>query len=480
MHTGVYLQKSSKGLVPLELWELILKNNTSGMGVASAKIGGFAQKGSGAPTVDVLDAFQKEHLDDAILFYLYEATEDFNAEDIQPFVTLKDDKDNPLLAVFLDGPFDRHKEDDGHTSEYHAAFDYLQDRVMALYAISRGDVAKMLDLMRAKNFGKEVEAVLGEGNSVTMLANNGEIVSYGPVKDVVKYDWGWSTNYYGFGAAAKAEAPKAEAPKGMAALFAKKISDSKAEPKVNNPPAQTLQTVAVETKINKGPGLQETAAVLNNGGDIDKEIFVIPDETTHWSHNKLQKFYHKLQPAMARDDWKKRPPVKTSQAELIRLKLKPEEFPVKIIPASGLDKLQEYRAFESQEQKKKTEPAHVPQPTPAKPVDQVAKTNASVVSVIPRAPAEEAVRVVAIVQNAKGTISPEEFKGMERKFPTILDIAGLKEWDQLHKLDFDDIVKIVENKTAAAVMIMNLIGRDIRNTERLNSVADKAKERIAL
>lgn len=481
MHTGVYLQKSAKGLIPTALWELILKHNTSGMGVVSATSDNKSvqvQSGVGKPEIAELEAFQKEYLDRAVLFYLYEATEGFKTEDIQPFTILTDDKENPLLAVLLDGAFERHVEDNGHTPEYNAAFEYLHDRMTDLYAIAHGDLGKVMDLMRVPRFIKELTAVIGEGNSVTMLAATGEIMSFGPVKDIRKEPWGWSTNYYGFGEK-KIEAPPAkveEKKTGMAALFGK-------DKKVNNPPAQTLQAVAVTPKVeDKGPGLQETNAKLSTstatGADeLNKEIWVIPDETIQ-SNNKKGNWYHNLSPSLDRDAWKvpngAAPlAVKTTKAELIRLKISR----YKIVPAPTTTSTQEYRGFASQ---KDTESHNVPQPTAAKPVDAVTKTTESLVSVIPRAPSDEAMRVTNIVQNSKGVIDPEQFKAMERKYPTILDIAGLKHWDQLHKLDFDDIYKIAENRTAVSVMVMNLIGQHIRMSEKEKAVLEKAQQKIAM
>lgn len=486
MHTGVYLQKNSKGLIPAELWELVLKNNTSGLGVVAATMDKTAvqiQSGVGKPQLVELETFQKEYLDRAVLFYLYEATDDFKVEDIQPYIILNDNKENPLLAVLLNGAFERHVENNGHTPEFNAAFEYLQDRMEGLYAIARGDLAKMLDLMRAKNFRKEVLNVIGEGNSITMMAANGEIVSYGPVEEVVKYPWGWSTNYYGFGEKKiEAAPPKEEAkPTGMAKLFGKKE-------KVNNPPTQTLQTVAVVpdalAQVDKGPGVQDAATAIHNQAvvaDANKEIWVIPTKKIQWSNNKKSQWYHRIQPSIARDAWKATPPVKTNLGELTVLKM--TDYDIVDAP-KGLDKLQEYRAMESQKQKeekpKDTETHNVPQPTPATPENQVAKSNASLVSVIPRVPSDEQKKIVAIIQGSKGTIDPEAFKTMERNHPTILDISGLKHWDQLHKLDYNDIYEIAANRAAAAVMIMNLIGQHIRLSEKEKAVTEAAQRKIAM
>lgn len=463
MHTGTYGVKNTKGLIPQELLELILKNNTSGMGVASARIDGFVQSGVGKPVLEELTAFQEQYKDHTILFHFFESVEDMKAEDIQPFIILKDDADKPLLAAFLEGPFDRHKDDGGHTPEYNAAFEYLKDRVEGLYAIARGDMAKFMELMKAAKFKKEVVNVVGEGNSITLLSSSGELVSYGEAEKLEKQPWGWFTNTYGYGKAAE-QVKVAEKPKGMAALFAGK---KPVEQKVNNPPAQTLQAVAAkpEEKTDKGPGLQEAATVLHNqtaATNMSEKIWVIPTRKVQWSNNKKSAFYHAVQPSMARDAWKNTPPVETTRADLEKLKIK------------------DYDIVDAPKKEKDVATHNTPPVTAATPTDKVAKSEPSLVSVIPRAPADECKRVVAIVQGSKGTIDPEQFKEMERKNPTILDIAGLKHWDQLHKLDFNDIYEIAANRSASAIMIMNLIGQHMRLSEKEKSVQEAAQKKIAM
>jgi hypothetical protein len=135
----------------------------------------------------------------------------FFDDEMQPFDVLTVDG-KCILAVAIEGDMTKmQKGETPRTGEFFLAKEYLTPKIAEMFEDSNSNLSKLLDKMRRPSFLTDLNNNIGPGSTVTFIAGDGQVLTFGHNNTLLEQDWGWSSRSYGFGAEA---APAAEVKKG--------------------------------------------------------------------------------------------------------------------------------------------------------------------------------------------------------------------------------------------------------------------------
>src|SRR5260221_8848760 len=112
------------------------------------------------------------------------------AEDAQPFIVLKDDKDSPSLAIFMEGAFDDSHDTNSRTDESNFIKGYLQEKIDELYDLCDNDLDKLTTALQKPTIAREILASFGHRGTITFLASTGVSFSIEKGDKRKKFAWG--------------------------------------------------------------------------------------------------------------------------------------------------------------------------------------------------------------------------------------------------------------------------------------------------
>jgi hypothetical protein len=228
----------------------------------------------GAVVLDkgVLDTFYGENLDleslkntceefkdCTVVFYFADSDGGVNIDkDVPPFTVIVNDDEESLVCIIPEGNFPGfEKAGSSHPSIYHLG-EHLTDEFYTVFDMVDKDLDKFMAAIEKEGFKKKVAMnAVGRGY-VTVVAQNGRVLTYLQGDPPVEFDHGFVTNAFGFGKQEE-KAPEPEKKKGM---FSKSTTREK------HTPAPSASAAAAEAAAN--PPKTETAVKAPEPSGVPK------------------------------------------------------------------------------------------------------------------------------------------------------------------------------------------------------------------
>lgn len=216
MNLSTLIQVTAGQTCPRELIEATLKNCPSVSGFAVRDGDGinyeYYDKTTTVENIMKLVEFTKEH--ELFLFFAnWPAGSDGKVtadakKDIQPFVLLTGDGDDATthVAYFLEGDFSKYAKA-GRTDEGNLSSDLIDPMLADIFENVEGDPAKFSAKIHSPLFAAQLKATLGHRGCFAFLPQHGDPVMFGENDLGGSYDWGNTSNRWGFGDVKKEAAP---------------------------------------------------------------------------------------------------------------------------------------------------------------------------------------------------------------------------------------------------------------------------------
>ena len=125
MPKGVTILRRKDRELPEEYLDCVLEHNKTAVGAAFADRGELLMSSVANITVDKIKKTAMEtdqsFKEFPLLFSFFDHTSTLNEEDKQPYILLRDDKNTPIVAAFLEGDFSNFAQaGSAHSDEYEA------------------------------------------------------------------------------------------------------------------------------------------------------------------------------------------------------------------------------------------------------------------------------------------------------------------------------------------------------------------------
>lgn len=241
MAKGTIVVKLKGQRIPLEMIAAACKDATQ-FGYAYVSDGEITSDNlSECPDPKELFEAQDEILDQMVVYGFMKYPEGTIQEDEQPWLLLFNDKNDPIVAAFLEGDFSSVMvTDSSHVDAYHLAHDKISPKLKLYYKAAKKDLAALNECIRDDDFRKECAEFFVGGGSATVLVAQGSIHSLEyPPDRLQKFEWGWTNDTCGWSnkpkEETKPEAKSDDIKARMRAKFAKKqtVSDKEANAKMD-------------------------------------------------------------------------------------------------------------------------------------------------------------------------------------------------------------------------------------------------------
>jgi len=225
--------------------------------------------------------------------------EEFDEDECQPWVVLKDSKGNPLLTVSCEGDFPVTTSKEGESEAYVVMHTDLGPKIEAMYQLCGNNPQKLFDYIRSAQFTADVNKIYAFRGAFALMPTIGDSIMLGNFREEGKggadYEWGTASFNHGY-TDPVIEAATAEA--APVPVKAKPRSKYAEEPEAE--PKPSVPAVPLKTEPETDP--------------IKKAADAIGD-TVNWSppknlHGKaLKKAYRDMLGELP-DNWQNRPSFK--------------------------------------------------------------------------------------------------------------------------------------------------------------------------
>lgn len=281
MHTYMLAVKQAKSLIPEAYVSKILEAYPTCVGWGYVKDGELQPiiVNDSIPLKEFLEA-QEELKEQAVVFAFGKSDQKFMDDDIQPFISIEDEKKVAKLLSFIDGDFSGfEKPQSSHSSAFFAANEYLTPKLIKL--AEGTDYKKALEALKDMMTRKEILTMcVGGKGTIIFLSEDGDLVEFTDKHTTRgKYPWGWTTNTLGYdvGLVKMAPEPAAEAAPVKRSFGTKKTAvASTIEVKPDNvEPAQPVTPAPAELK------------------EEPEEIYELTKPPLGLSHGAKKKWYYR-------------------------------------------------------------------------------------------------------------------------------------------------------------------------------------------
>lgn len=314
MITGTVLVKNAEQSIPDELLSKVLEKHNTCVGMAYAEDGHLhvtkVKKAMPLLAFQNIQANEK-FKDKQIVFFLQSASDALlQTEDMQPFILVNDDKNNPLIVAFLDGVFDSFAEAAStHSAQFFAIQKDLLPRIQKAYKFAGNDLKKFMDELSDKlTYDDIVKTMISDRGSIVIMTGTGDITAFTVEGDETReeFSFGWASNTYGYVEgtaeevetdpllAAAAVAPKSEAPAASqvhtTTASPKKFSRASAKPTMEPAPVVVAKPAAAPTNV-KSATLADRVPQADSLTSTDESVLVTVPTTLHGK--KRVKFFRK-------------------------------------------------------------------------------------------------------------------------------------------------------------------------------------------
>lgn len=284
-HSGVTFMVKKGCDVPKDYLFRVASNNPSCAGAATVVDGSVLMQIFNTPCpVEGYEDIRKELKEQDVFFWSGNHPGDVGAEDIQPFVLNTDEKDNPIIVLFIEGNFHgTPPEGSNHSPAWHLMQEDIAPKIAQLARLVDGDLDKLLGEMQSPLFKKDMDRLSIDHGNITFLIANGdkaEHLVFGN-NPTVGFSWGWTSQAYGY------ETPKAEdrPAQGVKPAASKFSIKSKAVPAT--PPVDLATAGTPLNKPTSVPGVKPTDTTIKAP---EEEFFLVKADMI-WDKKRKEHFY---------------------------------------------------------------------------------------------------------------------------------------------------------------------------------------------
>jgi hypothetical protein len=265
MQTGTIVRRNAKTFIPNAFLEKVLEANPNGWGAAivsdtDGEKSLLINHGTDLTVEFIQETMQTFEKND-ITFYFANSEDALSEESTSPYILVEMDG-VPKIIAFIEGNFPGHaKTDSALPPEYHMVHEVLKDKFQGLYDMVDGDLTKLMETVKKPFFRKEMLLNSVSRGNITIVAANGESVSFVQGDTQAEFPWGWTSNTHGYVAEGKKEPPKEPPKKAMFEKIGKSTVREKATPSspaaaeaaASAPKAETAVIKNYTTKKEKPP-----------------------------------------------------------------------------------------------------------------------------------------------------------------------------------------------------------------------------------
>ena len=465
MPKGVIILRRRNKELPEPYLDRVLEHNKSAVGAAFADRGELLLSSVANTTVDKIKKTaletDKAFRDYPLLFSFFNHTSALLDEDKQPHVLLRNDKNDPIVAAFLEGDFSNMEQaDSSHSDEYEAVQELIIPKFEKMFKEAGGKVDQFMGMLQDKLVKREMQTLFNKG-SITIIACTGEIVTFAKGSDNKEFPWGWTTNSYGYERPTAEELKKPE-PKSAAQSKLDKIKAALADVEDEDEDEDTEEDEAAQGAVAADVAAKSEAAPKTSKiSDSDYEIVMLAPPASETSNNRIKKWYRKHYGSTP-NNWSDKPAVPVRR---LRAKGEAPKPPVEV--AGKTDTRIPVEATKP----KDTSVQHIPSAAADAKSEQVTDEVLPVIPPREKKWVNDTFLAEAIDDKSQEIVDPKEYQAFEEKYPTFAQAFNL---DNLHKtfgISFENLLRLVkEAPVAAAVLLFNY------RTGYMQYQADKAKQ----
>lgn len=468
--SGMIFRRSAGKALPTAFLELVIKNNPRAWGCCFVDDDGVPQIAKGEnPTVDLIEATVEEYPDKDLTFYVGNTDGALNLDDVSPHVVLGT-SDAPGIVGFVSGDFNSYaKKESSHPSEFFFTHEYLIPELQALLE-GMEDPGKVWAHLNKPIMKKKMLLEATSSATITLVAGNGEALTFHQGDDSAEYEWGWTSHNYGYALAPKEEV--SDKPKGM---FSKPSTKPTSRSTVREPAPQATTSQSAAPTSTK-PTAKATGGEALQNYSVRKET--IPGHLSR----KDKKGYIKARIGYTPKGWDQKgfsfevyvgPDGKTlmhSQVKTLGLK------------AMGLPKL-------NNPEWEKDETPDTVQPEHAKPAETTpGQVTTDLLPILSPAAREyfhkykdsDAVKK-QIAENGEAVQDPKAIQALEEKISSFPVQLGLKSWADVPKFTHAHRFEIAKTRpdiaAAAWTHLTNLCEKS--GLFKDNTVSEQQKQELA-
>jgi hypothetical protein len=207
MNNGVILEKKAGHIIAKEMIELALRNcpTVSGFAVREGNVISY-EFSDKASTAEGIMKLQEATKDFPLFLFLGNWPSDHDVKkDIQPFC-VKDENDDVVVAYFCEGDFNKFTKA-GRTDEGNLQTDLIDPILFDIYETVEGDIGKFTAKLHSPLFQKQLTTAIGHRGMFAFLPKEGDPIVFGNNELGGKFEWGNTSQLFGYGTPKKEEAP---------------------------------------------------------------------------------------------------------------------------------------------------------------------------------------------------------------------------------------------------------------------------------
>lgn len=240
------------------------------------------------------------------MFCFHSFPEEYDEDEIQPFVALRDSSKNPLLAVGIEGDFPRFASAE-FSEAYQLMYEWLGPKIEAMYKTIGNSPQKLFDYLKTEQFRLDFAQVYGHRGVLTFMPSIGTLFTVEKNElGVSSPTWGEASLCYGYTEPVIEAATPAKVEKTKSDLGASKYAT---EDTPATPPTPTV----VPPKDTPAPA---TDPVQKAADGIAELIDTFPPKELHgkalktWYRSTTGGQLPGTDGFMMETNWRKRPAIK--------------------------------------------------------------------------------------------------------------------------------------------------------------------------
>lgn len=308
-YTSSVVQVKAGQVLPEELLKKLCSENKTAFGYAVRENGGI-----------VVDKFQKVDLTDNLfqevssimegrkkftsMFCFHDFPDNYDDDECQPFVALRDAKGNPILTVGIEGDFPQYIDTspDKYSEPFMVMQNWLGPKVEDMFKLVGGSYQKLFDYLRSSQFSKDFANVIGHRGVLAFLPTIGEAFMIDKNQLGLSSEWGQASNVYGYTEAVQEAGTNEPVPE-IAAPVPEPV-----KPKKSRYSTESSGTAQPQPVVQPQP-----ATLPVQQPKVDKPSLIETEEEMEpprgMSGKKLKQWYREME-GLLREDWAQRPKIK--------------------------------------------------------------------------------------------------------------------------------------------------------------------------
>jgi hypothetical protein len=252
---NIIVQRAKGKLIPDAYLEDLHKKNYSCVSLAfydetsKELIIDRGEVGAEAVTLESFKTLMDTYKDSSSV-YLFSDQAPTDADSLQPFTVLVDEKNNPTLAVMLAGDYSGHAQaESAHSPEFFAVNKYINPSVRKEWQLQGNDLAKLVAQLEDPLFGMVIKGAITLTGAVTFIPLGAPPVTFDKASGGIGTSWGWTSNSFAYVEADETK-PTPSAKEGVLAR-GKRLLSGGAQPATT--PAPALPAKPDDGKNKEGP-----------------------------------------------------------------------------------------------------------------------------------------------------------------------------------------------------------------------------------